>query len=132
MVNRNLFAAIVMVFVPFSALADAVTDVIERQLDAFIARDIGTAWEQASPMIHRQMRDPRTFAAMVEMGYAPIWNNADARFSSRTTRDGQVQQVVVITDDTGATQAFEYDMIETGAGWKINGVRPVEMPDAAV
>lgn len=108
------------------------TDVIERQLDAFAIRDMITAWDQASPMIHEQFFDPRNFAAMVEMGYPPIWNNAGVRFAGRIERDGRVRQTVVVTDVDGATQAFEYDMIRAGDGWKINGVRPVEMPDAAV
>lgn len=129
---RKFLLAASLCLAPLMAQADPIEDVISGQLDAFASRDIVEAWDHASPMIQGQFFDARNFGAMVEMGYDPIWNNQGARFAGRMVTDGRIRQTVVITDANSALHAYEYDMIETPRGWKINGVRPVEMPDAAV
>ncbi|WP_339693205.1 DUF4864 domain-containing protein [Celeribacter baekdonensis] len=129
---KALITATVLSLAPLGAVADEMTDVISDQLQAFQKRDVGTAWGYASPMIQGQFFDPRSFAHIVEQGYGPIWNNATARFGMSMAQDGRVLQTVIVTDQAGQTQVYEYDMIETDAGWKVNGVRPIEMPDVAV
>ncbi|SDG44698.1 protein of unknown function [Celeribacter baekdonensis] len=129
---KALITTTVMSFAPLVAVADEMTDVISDQLQAFQKRDVGTAWDYASPMIQGQFVDPRSFAHIVEQGYGPIWNNATVRFGIAMAKEGRVRQTVIVTDQTGQTQGYEYDMIETDAGWKVNGVRPIDLPDIAV
>ncbi|KAB6718133.1 MULTISPECIES: DUF4864 domain-containing protein [Roseobacteraceae] len=129
---KALITATVLGLAPLVAVADEMTDVISDQLQAFQKRDVGTAWEYASPMIQGQFVDPRSFAHIVEQGYGPIWNNATVRFGMNMVQDGRVIQTVIVTDQTGQTQGYEYDMIETDAGWKVNGVRPIDVADVAV
>ena len=128
----RISAVVVALCLPISAMADAVTDVIDDQLGAFAAGDVARAWSHASPMIQDMFGSPRNFEMMVRNGYGVIWDNRGATFSDRIQQDGRLRQTVVIQGESGDVQAFEYDMIETDAGWKINGVRPVEMPDFAV
>lgn len=132
MIRHLIASAAFAVCAALSAHADPVTDVISDQLDAFEQADTDRAWAHASPMIQGMFGTPDNFAAMVAQGYPVIWNNEAARFFDRIGKDGRVRQVVVITDANGVTAAFEYDMIQTDAGWKINGVRSVESPELAV
>ncbi|GAA3867524.1 DUF4864 domain-containing protein [Celeribacter arenosi] len=132
MFAQRISATLFALCLPLSAMADAVTDVISDQLGAFAARDVARAWGHASPMIQGMFGSPENFEMMVRNGYSVIWDNRGATFSERIEQDGRLRQTVVIKGEGGALQAFEYDMVETDAGWKINGVRPVEMPDFAV
>lgn len=125
---RSTFFALGLVLAPMSASADAIFDAISDQLGAFAAQDVDRAFGYASPMIQSQFRTPEVFGSMVANGYPPIWNNDGAAFPSRMEQPGRVRQTVIITGRDGTASAWEYDMIQTEAGWKINGVRPIPMP----
>ncbi|AJE48290.1 DUF4864 domain-containing protein [Celeribacter indicus] len=125
MSGARLLALLLACLSPFAAMADAVEDVISDQLRAFQARDVTAAWDHASPAIRRAFGSPERFGEMVAGGYATIWNNDVVCFGLRMVQAGRVRQTVIVTDRAGASQVFDYDLVETGGGWKINGVRPL-------
>ncbi len=106
--------------------ADPIRSVIQGQMDAFIARDPVTAFTFASPMIKGMFGSPENFGAMVSSGYPMIWNPSSVKYLGLREVAGRQIQRVMVTDGTGKTHLFDYDMIEVPPdGWKINGVFPV-------
>jgi Domain of unknown function (DUF4864) len=109
--------------------SDAIEDVIANQLSAFNDRDVQTAWSFASPMIQGLFGNPQNFGTMVEQGYPMVWTNSDAQFLELREIAGQFYQKVMIRDATGQRHLMEYAMIDTPAGWLINGVSELPLPD---
>ena len=109
--------------------ADRIEDVIANQLSAFNDRDVETAWSFASPMIQGLFGNPQNFGVMVEQGYPMVWTNADVQFLELREIAGQFYQEVMVRDANGQRHVMEYAMIETPAGWRINGVSELPLPD---
>jgi hypothetical protein len=133
MLKRILAVGSVVVMLAGAAFGqskEAITDVIESQLQAFNDRDEAEAFSYASPMIQSIFRDPLNFAVMVERGYPMVWNNADVQFLELREEDGVILQRVLLKDAKGVLHTLEYAMIETPDGWLINGVALVA-PDLA-
>ena len=105
---------------------------IRAQIEAFQSGDVGRAFEYASPNIQRLFRTPEIFGQMVEQGYPMVWRPTGLRFGSITSETGRHHQIVILKDASGASHALEYEMVRMPDGWKINGVRFVEMPDVGV
>jgi len=110
----------------------AIEQVIEDQMNAFRAGDPVAAFEFASPNIRGLFGTPENFGRMVASGYPSIWQPGAVRFLGLSERGGRLQQRVEVTDAQGRTHLFDYEMIPTEAGWKINGVRPVAAADVGV
>lgn len=108
---------------------DAIQDVIANQLSAFNDRDVQTAWSFASPMIQGMFGNPENFGTMVEQGYPMVWTNSDVQFGELRQIAGQFYQKVMIRDAGGQRHVMEYTMVETPAGWLINGVSELPLPD---
>ena len=109
--------------------SDAIENVIANQLNAFNDRDVQTAWSFASPMIQGLFGTPENFGSMVEQGYPMVWTNADVQFLELREIAGQQYQKVMIRDATGQRHVMEYAMVDTPAGWLINGVSELPLPD---
>ena len=109
--------------------SDAIEDVIANQLSAFNDRDVQTAWSFASPMIQGLFGNPENFGMMVEQGYPMVWTNSDVQFLELREIAGQFYQKVMVRDATGQRHVMEYAMIDTPAGWLINGVSELPLPD---
>ncbi len=109
--------------------AEAIEGVIGSQLQAFNDRDVAEAWQYASPNIQRLFGDPDNFGMMVQRGYPMLWDNADVRFLELREISGAQWQKVMIRDANGGLHVLDYQMIETSAGWQINGVQLLPAPD---
>lgn len=109
--------------------SDAIEDVIANQLSAFNDRDVQTAWSFASPMIQGLFGNPQNFGTMVEQGYPMVWTNSDVQFLELREIAGQFYQKVLVRDASGQRHVMEYAMIDTPAGWLINGVSELPLPD---
>jgi hypothetical protein len=107
---------------------DAFDNVISEQLDAFNDRDIAGAFEFASPMIKGIFGNPQNF---VQRSFPMIWDNANARYLPHREEDGAIFQRVIVTNKDGFTYVFDYKMIETPDGWKIDGVNFIPGPDVS-
>ena len=109
--------------------SDAIEDVIGNQLDAFNNRDIAEAWQYASPNIKRLFGNSGNFGMMVQQGYPMVWDNSDVRFLELRDVRGNLWQKVMVRDAQGGLHILDYQMIETGEGWQINGVQLLPAPD---
>ena len=117
---------------PYAAAQQINQDIqttITAQLEAFVARDVGTAFEFASPMIQGMFGSSGNFGTMVERGYPMVWNNTDVRYGEQRDVGGMVVQRVFLRDTAGTLHALEYAMIPGPDGWLINGVTFVPLPD---
>ena len=106
----------------------AIEGVIQSQIEAFLADDFETAFTFASPNIQGLFGTPERFGMMVRQGYPMVWRPADVQYLELAEIGGQVWQRVMITDQAGAVHMLGYQMIETGDGWQINGVRILQAP----
>ena len=102
--------------------------VIQSQIEAFLADDVETAFTFASPNIQGLFGTPERFGMMVRQGYPLVWRPADVQYLELAEIGGQTWQRVMITDQAGAVHMLGYQMIETGEGWQINGVRILQAP----
>lgn len=109
------------------AQSEDITGVISSQLEAFKVDDFERAFTFASPMIKQMFDNPDRFGQMVRNGYPMVWRPADVRFGGLDVEDGRTTQTVYFLDQFGRQFEAEYEMLETEAGWKINGVRLREM-----
>lgn len=110
---------------------DVIEDVIDDQLEAFNDRDVPKAFSYASPMIKRIFGGPENFGVMVEHAYPMIWDNESARYLDLREEGGSFFQRVLIQGSDGVSYVFDYKMIETEAGWQIDGVSLLPAPDVA-
>ena len=113
----------------FAQDAEAIEDVIANQLQAFVARDVQSAWAYASPNIQRLFGDAQNFGTMVERGYPMVWDNVDTQFLALREIAGNFWQQVMIRDVNGNLHLLDYQMIETPDGWQINAVQLLPSPD---
>jgi len=133
---RQLFLCLVLLCLPvLSAQAQearnpAIETVIQQQFDAFRAEDVGTAFSFASPNIKGMFGTPENFGRMVRDGYPMVWRPAEVQFLDLRRVAGNLWQRVMVTDQAGRTHLLDYQMVETGQGWQINGVQI--LPQAAV
>ena len=107
----------------------SIEDVITNQLQAFVDRDVDEAWQYASPMIKGMFGTPDNFGLMVRNGYPMVWDNSDVRFLDRTDMTNLTRQEVQIQGPDGLFYILDYQMIQTGEGWHINGVQVIPAPD---
>jgi hypothetical protein len=106
----------------------AIETVIQQQFDAFRAEDVGTAFSFASPGIKGMFGTPENFGRMVRNGYPMVWRPAEVQFLDLREVAGNLWQRVMVTDQAGRTHLLDYQMVETGQGWQINGVQLLPQP----
>ena len=99
---------------------------ISAQIEAFKADDFAQAFTYASPNIQGLFQTPENFGRMVRGGYPMVWRPAQVEYLELEEKSGFLFQRVLITDGKGALHLLEYQMIELGGQWKINGVRMLE------
>lgn len=104
------------------SVGEQIETVISSQFTAFQENDVAEAFTFASPMIQSMFGSPERFGQMVKSGYPMVWRPRDVSFTCLTERDGQFFQSMLITDAAGKKHSLDYEMIETDAGWLINGV----------
>jgi len=105
---------------------------IAVQFDAFAANAAEAAWRYASPSIQRLFGTPENFARMVQRGYPMVWDPGQVGFVDLQRFGGVIVQRVEVIDRAGTPHMLGYAMIETGAGWRINGVQILRGPDPGV
>ncbi len=107
----------------------AIEGVIRGQIEAFRSDDFAAAFEYASPVIRQIFGDSDRFGVMVREGFPMVWRPGIVTFLElREEGGGQVQRVM-IRDQAGALHILQYQMIQAGDGWQINGVHLEEGPE---
>lgn len=110
--------------------AQAIHEVIDRQLQAF-RRDDGTgAFSYAAPVIQQQFRTPERFMRMVRRSYDPVYRPAGRSFQETRLLPGRAVQEVLLLDRKGVTWLAHYFMERQADGsWRIAGVSLEQLPD---
>ena len=101
---------------------------IQSQFDAFLDRDVGAAWQYASPNIQSLFGTPENFGRMVATGYPMVWTPGSVAFIDLQTFSGIVVQRVEVIDQAGTAHYLGYQMVQTENGWRINGVQVLRAP----
>jgi len=131
---RLLAALLFALFLGNSAFAQdaqaAIREMIQGQLDAFLAGDVPRAFGYAAPGIQGVFGTPERFGTMVREGYPMVWRPAGVRFLDLHPRDGGVWQRVMITDSTGRAHLLDYEIIPTEEGPRIGAVLILRMSGA--
>jgi hypothetical protein len=101
---------------------------IQSQFDAFLDRDVGEAWQYASPNIQSLFGNAENFGRMVQQGYPMVWTPGQVEFIDLQTLAGIIVQRVEVIDQSGTAHYLGYQMIQTENGWRINGVQILRAP----
>jgi hypothetical protein len=116
---------------PTSARADDAAigrDVIERQINAFLADDMSTAYSFAAPSIKRMYPDESRFFDMVKRGYQPVYRPGNFAFGrSKVAPDGSglIQEVLIQGPDGQDWTALYSLERQPDGSFKINGVQMI-------
>lgn len=102
---------------------------IGAQIDAFLIDDFAEAFTYASPMIQGMFGTSDRFGQMVQNGYPMVWRPGDVQYLELREVAGALWQRVMIRDRLGGVHMLDYQMIQTGEGWRINGVQLLRAPD---
>lgn len=131
---RTLLAACLLLWATLASAQEVLAPnpdieaTIQSQFDAFLDRDVGEAWTYASPNIQSLFGSPENFGRMVETGYPMVWTPGRVAFIDLQTLGGRLVQRVEVIDQAGTAHYLGYQMIETDAGWRINGVQILRAP----
>ena len=115
--------AILFLALPLRAQEQDIQSVINDQITAFRADDFETAFTYASPSIRMMFQTPERFGEMVRDGYPMVHRPQSYVFEELREVGGSKLQNVLIEGQDGFYYVAEYDMVRTGQGWKIRGVR---------
>ena len=113
----------VFLALPAWAQEEPIQNTIQNQLNALRADDFSTAFSFASPTIKSLFGTPDNFGLMVRQGYPMVYRPGRVQMLDLREVAGVLWQRVMITDEQGRTHLLDYQMIETGDGWQINGVQ---------
>lgn len=108
---------------PAWAQEEPIQNTIQNQLNALKADDFATAFSFASPTIKGIFGSADNFGRMVRQGYPMAHRPGTVKMLELREVAGNLWQRVMITDEQGRTHMLDYQMIETGDGWQINGVQ---------
>jgi hypothetical protein len=131
---RTLLAACLLLWATLASAQEVLAPnpdieaTIQSQFDAFLDRDVGEAWTYASPNIQSLFGSPENFGRMVATGYPMVWTPGRVAFIDLQTLGGRLVQRVEVIDQAGTAHYLGYQMIETDAGWRINGVQILRAP----
>jgi hypothetical protein len=101
---------------------------IQSQFDAFLDRDVGAAWQYASPNIQSLFGNAENFGRMVQQGYPMVWTPGQVEFIDLQSLGSIIVQRVEVIDQAGTAHYLGYQMIRTENGWRINGVQVLRAP----
>lgn len=131
---RVVLAAALWIALAFAATAQGreIEGVIGAQIEAMRADDFATAFDYASPNIQSRFGSADNFAAMVRGGYPMVWKPSGLRYLELREIAGALWQKVQVTDAEGRVHLLDYQMVNTGNGWKINAVQLLPAPVPSV
>ena len=103
--------------------------IIERQINAFLADDMATAYSFDAPSIKRMYPDESRFFEMVRRGYQPVYrpgNFAFGRVKIAPDGSGLVQEVLIQGPDGQDWTALYSLERQPDGSFKINGVQMIK------
>lgn len=102
----------------------AAQQVIQSQLEAFLADDAALAYSFAAPNIKRFFPTQQSFMSMVESGYMPVRRPQSYAFgkSQEMSATSIVQQVLLVGPDGKTYEAVYTLESQSDGSWLITGV----------
>ncbi len=97
--------AILVCLLPQAKATDDVADgqkIIRAQEQAIARDDASGAYSYASPVLQTIFGEPDIFLQMVRRNYAPVYRHRSFEFGEGRASDGNIAQIVFITDADGA------------------------------
>ena len=105
--------------------------VIRQQIDAFRAGDFQSAFGFASDNIKGIFGTAENFGAMVSGGYPDVLNPAEIAVLSERPEGAATWLRVMLTGPEGALSFYDYEIVETPDGPRINAVVRIPPPDVS-
>ena len=102
---------------------------IGAQIEAFLVDDFAEAFSYASPNIQGMFGNSDRFGQMVQNGYPMVWRPGEVTYLELRDVAGALWQRVMIRDRLGGVHMLDYQMIDVGGDWRINGVQLLRAPD---
>ena len=134
-IARRLLAILFVIGWTGSVTADetlapdpGIESTIGAQIEAFLKDDFATAFTFASPNIQGLFGTHQRFGQMVQNGYPMVWRPGDVQYLELRDVDGAIWQRVMIRDRLGGVHMLDYQMIQIGGDWRINGVQLLRAP----
>ena len=130
---RTILAATTAVFLAQASLAEempnpAIEDVIQSQIDAFLADDMAAAFVHASPNIKGIFGSPERVGMMVKQGFPMVYRPSEVEFLELRELSGALWQKVLMRDANGVYTTLDYQMVPAGDSWQINAVQIIPNP----
>jgi len=111
---------------PTQADWNAIREVIQAQLDAFLQDQDELAFSYATPGIREQFKTAENFMRMVKTSYQAVYRPVSVAFIDTAVEDGVPIQMVQFSDSAGAVWIGLYPMQrQPDKSWKVNGCRLV-------
>ena len=104
-----------------AAVRQEVVAVIEGQLAAFRAGEVGRAYGYAAAGLQMQT-PPRRFAQLVRDGYPEIWANTRGEFGLVRDDGARAMLTARIFAKDGTSAAYDYVLVKEDDAWRIAGV----------
>ena len=122
------FILLIAILIGFASAVRAADDVaaaqamIRAQDEAISRDDAAAAFSYAAPAIKGLFAQAEIFMAIVRKGYAPLYKPRSFEFGEAKTTDGNIAQLVFITDAEGvAWEALYLIEKQPDGSLKING-----------
>lgn len=136
-----LLAALAMPFYSSVAMAmdvdpmdaESIQAVVQLQLRALAEDDAVGAFSLTTSSTRVQIGNPDNFLRMIKEEYAPIYRNRHAIFSPPEVIDGDIIEMVRVTDRDNRVWVALYRMErDIDGSWKIDGCRLLETTSISV
>lgn len=129
---RFISVLVSAVFLAQASLAEdrieGIENTIQGQIDAFLVDDFDTAFTFASPTIQGLFGSSTRFGQMVRNGYPMVWRPSEVQFLELRRQGALLLQKVLVRDANGAPHVLEYNMVQQGETWRIDGVQLLAAP----
>jgi hypothetical protein len=107
--------------------AKAISTVVQKQLDAFANDDAKSAFALSGAATQIQIGSPDNFLRLIKKYYYPIYRHQVAYLLMPEIIDGNIIQVVRLTDHNNHVWVAIYRMQRAADGnWKIDGCQLLE------
>jgi hypothetical protein len=126
----GLFAGHASAEEPAANAAQAVTQVVQSQLDAFAEDNAEKAFSLATAATQSLAGTPNAFLRVIKRQFTPIYRHRDALFSEPEIIGEHALQVVQLTDHDNLVWIAIYQVEREPDGtWKVDGCQLFETKD---
>ena len=113
--------------------AQAIHVIVQSQLNALAEDDAAGAFALATMSTRTRLGNPDNFLRLIKEEYKPIYRHRLALFSAPEIIDGNIIQVVRLTDGENHVWLAVYQMVkEAGGEWRVDGCQLLETTSISI